>query len=44
VDDRDCAWDMIYERLKGLGKLETLEKPEYVFAPECCSTKIRRQV
>jgi len=43
VDDRDCAWDMIYERLKGLGKLENLENPEYVFAPKDHSIKIRRQ-
>lgn len=40
VDERLCAWDLIYERLKKLGKLEYLE---IIHAPGDHSKKFRRR-
>jgi hypothetical protein len=40
VDERTCAWDAIYERLKKLGKLEYLE---IIHEPKDHTKKFRRQ-
>jgi hypothetical protein len=40
VDERKCAWDEIYERLKKIGKLEYLE---IIHEPKDHAKKFRRQ-
>jgi hypothetical protein len=41
VDERKCAWDVIYEKLKKLGKLEYLE---IIHEPKDSTKKLRRQM